>query len=405
MLFKKKKSQQLNYFVSIGAGLNQIPLITEAKKLGFHVIGVDANASAPGFYHCDLKIQESIENYDVIYKKLLELLVDGEIHGIMTKSYGTAIITTSYLSEKFNIPFIPQENSVGFVNKRKMKAIFNDHGIPSPHMITIGTRTKIEKIPSGSFPLILKPNIGHAKINVRLVNTAEELKNYCSTHDRITDEFIFEKFVNGDEVIAAGIIHDGRYYLVELTDKKTSYPPYFIDLLHIAPSKYSHLAKQIERIGQAVTEAYGINRSPLIMELVINREDEPFLIEAVPEFGGEFLPDVLIPASAQYNILREAIKSATGRGFKPPQPRKNKNAVVVRYVTGQKGVLASCNPEGPSKVRGTMFSRIFKDIGSPINDPVSNHDRIGVVAVSASTVEDAIALSEVAVSNFNVRIK
>ena len=124
MFFRKKKTQQVHYFVSIGAGLNQIPLIKEAKKLGLHVIGVDANASAPGFYHCDLKIQESIENYDVIYKKLLELLVDGEIHGIMTKSYGTAIMTTSYLAEKFNIPFIPHSNSVSFINKRKMKSIF-----------------------------------------------------------------------------------------------------------------------------------------------------------------------------------------------------------------------------------------------------------------------------------------
>ena len=60
MLFKKKKIQPLYYFVSIGSGLNQIPLITEAKKLGFHVIGVDASASAAGFYLCDLKIQESI---------------------------------------------------------------------------------------------------------------------------------------------------------------------------------------------------------------------------------------------------------------------------------------------------------------------------------------------------------
>src|SRR4030043_2410820 len=107
MLLKKKKTQQLPFFVSIGAGLNQIPLIIEAKKLKFHVIGVDNNTAAPGFYSCDLKIQESIENRDTLYKKLRELLIDGDIIGIMTKSYGAAIITTSYLTEKFNIPYLP----------------------------------------------------------------------------------------------------------------------------------------------------------------------------------------------------------------------------------------------------------------------------------------------------------
>ena len=405
MFFRRKKTQQVNYFVSIGAGLNQIPLITEAKKLGLNVIGVDANASAPGFYHCDLKIQESIENFDVIYKKLLELLVDGEIHGIMTKSYGTAIMTTSYLAEKFNIPFLPYGNSVGFINKRKMKSIFADHDILTPHLIPLTSRTKPEKIPASTYPIVVKPNIGHAKVDVRLASNAAELQQFCSMHDRFVDEFILEKFVKGDEIITAGIVHDGRYYLVEMTDKKTSYPPYFIDLMHVSPSKYAHLSRRIESIGQTVAESYNIRRSPLIMEFVINEDGEPFLIEAVPEFGGEFLPDVLIPASAQYNIIQEAIKSATSRSFRPPQAKKSKNAVIVRYITGQKGVLASCNPDGPGQIKGTIFSRVLKDIGSPINDPVSNHDRVAVVAVTAPTVSEAIALSDQAAENFNMRIK
>ncbi|HOD15039.1 MAG TPA: ATP-grasp domain-containing protein [Spirochaetota bacterium] len=405
MFFRRKKAQQVNYFVSIGAGLNQIPLIREAKKLGLHVIGIDANSSAPGFYHCDLKIQESIENFDVIYKKLLELLVDGEIHGIMTKSYGTAIMTTSYLAEKFNIPFLPYVSSVGFINKRKMKSIFMEHDILTPHLIPMTSRTRLDKISPGSYPIVVKPNIGHAKVNVSLACNTAELQHFFTMHDRFADEFILEKFIRGDEIITAGIVHDSLFHLVEITDKKTSYPPYFIDLMHVSPSKYAHLFKRIEEIGQTVAESYGIRRSPLIMEFVINEDGEPFLIEAVPEFGGEFLPDVLIPASAQYNILEEAIKSATSRGFRPPQPRKNKNAVVVRYVTGQKGILASCNPDGPGQLKGTIFSRVLKDIGSPINDPVNNHDRVAVVAVTAPTVDEAIALSEQAVSNFNMRIK
>jgi biotin carboxylase len=405
MLFRKKKIQQLYYFVSIGSGLNQIPLITEAKKLGFHVIGVDTSASAAGFYQCDLKIQESIENYDIIYKKLLELLVDGEIYGIMSKSYGPAIITTSYLTEKFKIPFLPFSVSDCFIDKRKMKSIFAKHNIPTPSIIPLHSKTKLEKIPASTYPIIIKPNIGHAKINVRMAGNVDELKKYLNPKEQIDEDYILEKFVMGDEIIAAGIIHDKKYFLVETTDKKTSFPPYFIDMLHIAPSKYVHLSGKIENIGQMVADAFGIEKSALIMEFVVSKDEDLFLIEAVPEFGGEFLPDVLIPVSTNYNIIGEAIKSMTKRGFKPPLPRKNKNAVVVRYITGQKGILASCNPEGPHNVKGTVFSRIFKEIGSPINDPVTNLDRIGVVIVSAATVDEALSLSEEAATNFNIRIK
>src|SRR4030042_6417649 len=201
MLFKKKKIQQLYYFVSIGSGLNQIPLIQEAKKQGCHVIGVESSASAAGFYLCDLKIQESIENYNIIYKKLLELLVDGEIYGILSKSYGQAIITTSYLTEKFKIPFLPFAVSGSFVDKRKMKSIFAKHEIPTPDMISLTSRTKFEKIPADAYPIIIKPNIGHAKINVRMAGSADELNKVINRRERIDGDYILEKFVTGDEII------------------------------------------------------------------------------------------------------------------------------------------------------------------------------------------------------------
>ncbi len=395
----------MNYFVSIGSGLNQIPLISEAKKQGFHVIGVDANVSAAGFYQCDLKIQESIENYDSIYKKLIELLVDGDIRGVMTKSYGPAIVTTSYLTEKFKIPFIPFSSTDCFIDKKKMKNRFIDHSIQSPCSIQYNFRSRNDRDAADGFPVIVKPNVGHAKTNVRLASDSTELKKICTSQYGSEDDYLLEKFIEGDEIIVAGIIHDGTYHLVEITDKKTAYPPYFIDMVHVSPSKYLHLSKRIEKIGQKVAGAFGIARAPLIMELVITSDEEAFLIEAVPEFGGEFIPDVLVPASINYNIIGEAIKSMTNNGFRPPQQQKKRNAVVVRYITGQKGVLASCNPEGPRTVEGTIFSRIFKEMGSPINDPVTNHDRIGVVVVAAATREEALALSETAASNFNIRIK
>ena len=83
MFWKKTKVKNRNFFVSIGAGLNQIPLIIEARKMGFQVIGVDKDSAAPGFYHCDLKIQESIDDYENIYIKLREMMFDGNISSIM----------------------------------------------------------------------------------------------------------------------------------------------------------------------------------------------------------------------------------------------------------------------------------------------------------------------------------
>ena len=136
-MFWKRKKPSNDYFVSIGAGVNQIPLIKEAKRNGFQVIAVDMNPSAPGFYHCDLKIQESIEDYESIYIKLREMLVDGKISSIMTKSYGNAIITTAYLCENFGLPFLPLDDSRKFLNKKITKKVYTETGILTPSVIIV----------------------------------------------------------------------------------------------------------------------------------------------------------------------------------------------------------------------------------------------------------------------------
>jgi biotin carboxylase len=240
---------------------------------------------------------------------------------------------------------------------------------------------------------------------VRLAHNAKELTDFFSgLHD--PENYILERFMQGDEIIAAGIVHEKKYHLVQITDKKTAFPPYFIDMMHTAPSRYCHCAERIAAVGQTVTDAFSITASPLIMEFIVDGNEELHLIEAVPEFGGEFLPDILVPASTGYNLIREAILSMTKKSFTPPPPvKKSRAAVAVRYITAEKGILASCNPDGPGKEDGTIFARIFKEIGSPVNDPVTNLDRIGVVVVTARNLQDAIALSQKAADNFNIRIK
>ena len=399
---QKKNIESLKFFVSIGAGLNQIPLIREAKKQGFHVIGVDASPTAPGFLSCDLKIQESIENYEDIYQKLIELLVDGEIRGIMTKSYGMAIVSASYLAEKFRIPFLPFSTSPDFMNKKKMKAIFLESGIPTPDPVHLQGKNPADKIKPHMFPLVRKPLTGHAKKDIYLIANQEQLRNDLNTAN--SSEILYERFIQGDEIIAAGIIHQERYHLVDITDKITTPLPHFVDLKHISPSRHTDLAQRITEIGQKIASAFHITSSPMIMELIV-RDNEIFVIEAVPEFGGEFLPDILIPARTGYNYIGEAIKSHSQGSFLVPNRKRERSAVVVQYITGENGILTSCNPDGPKHIPGILFSRIFKDIGSEVNLPATNLDRIGVVAVRGRSIEEALDSASKAAESFNIRIR
>lgn len=402
MKLRHNKDKQPSLFISIGAGINQMPIIIEAKKLGYQIIGVDKSTVAPGILKCDIRIQESIENYEEIYKKINELFLDGEIKGVLSKSYGPAIKTASYISEKLKIPLIPFNRSDDFIDKRRMKKVFKDSNIQSPGFNIIRTKDSKSTAKKTRFPAVIKPVTGHAKTGVKLLNSPSELDKYMDK-ESVQNDYILEKFIEGEEIIAVGIVHKGIYHLVEITDKITTPSPYFVDIMHVSPSRHIHLQDKIRSVGQAIVNAFEIITSPLVMELVITKDNDIHVIEAAPEFGGEFISDILIPARTGYNVLRETIKAVADNRFTLPGKKTVKRGGVVKYITGNNGSLSSFNPIPPD-MKGVIFSRIFKPIGAKIKTPATNHDRIGVIITVGKTIDEAIEIAEKAERGLNIRI-
>ncbi|MDY6967223.1 MAG: ATP-grasp domain-containing protein [Spirochaetota bacterium] len=407
MLWKNRDYSQLKIFISIGAGYKQAPLIEEAKRMGYHIIGVDRNTNATGICKCDIKIQESTDNYEDIYTKINELLIDGEVEVVLSKSFGPAIKTACFISNKLNIPLIPYNRIDDFIDKKKMKSIFKKNKINSPDFSIYNKNNSIAKTKKTEFPVVIKPLKGHAKTNIELLQDNSDFERYFNKviHNNNNNHYIIEKYIKGNEIIAAGIVHKNKFHLIDIIDKITTPPPFFVDLMHISPSKYLHLWDEVVEVGQQIADAFDISTSPLIIELLITEKDEIFVIEAVPEFGGEYIPEILIPERTGYNFLRETIKAVIGNGFSPPRQKKGKENIIVKYITGENGTLTSLNPVCPSRVNGVIFSQIFKDIGSKIRNPETNHDRIGVLIARGRTREDAIHTAQKAELSLDVKIK
>ncbi len=403
MTGKQKKSPSPSIFVSIGAGRNQIPLIREAKKLGYYTVGVDRDPRAEGIPLCDIKIHESIDNYREIYKKLREVQIYGEIGGILSRSHGNAVKSACYLADRFNLPLMPFRRVDDFINKKRMKKLFLRHGIPSPEYRVITAPADGSAEAGLEYPVVVKPVTGHAKAGVRLIRNRAELRRHLKACSPSENGIIAERFIAGDEIIAAGLVHRGRYYLVSISDKAITPPPHFVDLAHTAPSRRLDLWERLSEMGQRVAGAFDIYTSPLIMEVIVTTGDGLFLIEAVPEFGGEYIPDLLVPLSTGYNFIREAIKAVSAGGFSPPPEKKAKSHVAVRYITGRPGrILSFVTPRRRSP--NIQHLELFKPVGSPVKAPATNHDRIGVVVATGGSRQSALAAAEKAVAGLHLVI-
>ncbi len=397
----KRSSGQSSLFVSVGAGANQLLLINEAIELGFQVIGIDADPMAAGMTRCHIRIQESMYDYESIYVKISESLIEGRIRAVMTKSYGQAVKTASFLSEKFGLRLLPFARSGDFIVKERMKQVFAANGIPTPpgHVMEAGRI----KVPSRmTFPLVIKPVTGHGKRGVALLSDDADLRDYLSGVSPKSGSFLVEQFIEGDEIIAAGIVHEGAYHLVDISDKVTSLPPHFIDLIHISPSRHFDLMDRVSEIGQKIADAFEIANSPLIIEMLVTPPKDIYVIEAVPEFGGECLPDRLIPGRTGYNFVREAILAVSGGKFTPPSPRPSGKSMVVRYLTGRAGTFNGADSVVDSE--GLVYSKLFATRGQLLSRPVTNHDRIAVVIAQGKSRCLALANAEQAAESLNIRI-
>lgn len=405
MFWLKKKYSSPQLFVSIGAGYHQVPLIDEAKKLGYRVVGVDRDTCAAGISRCDIKIQESIDNYGEIYEKLEGLMIYGEIRGVLSKSYGAAVKTASYIAGRFGIPFIPFERMDDFIDKKRMKCVFRKNDIESPPSVIIRSRNDLKKISRLGFPLVIKPATGHAKTDVKLAHNMREVKRYFERPALKKVSHLIEKYILGGEIIAAGIVHGGRYHLIDITDKITTPPPFFVDLMHSSPSRYYHLWERVAEIGQRVASAFAMASSPLVMEILVTREEDLHVIEAVPEFGGEYIPDYLIPARTGYNFIREAVLAVTGGGFHPPSRKSPRgDAVCVKYITGTKGTLSRFSPVPAGARSGILFARMFKGVGAAVKIPSTNHDRLGVVITRGRSMDEAVSRADDAIGRLAIEI-
>jgi biotin carboxylase len=394
--FKKKFPPQ--YFISVGAGKNQLPLIIEAKKAGFKVIGIDKNSNAAALIHCDLRVQESIDNFEDIYAKIQEHIYVGELKGALSRSFGAAVKTAAYINQQLGIPHIPFDRIDDLLDKKKQKQILSKNKINTPEYYTVKNPSLIKK-----FPCIIKPAEGHAKSGVRFIRNKTESREY-SSQCKNDSLYICERYIEGDEIIVVGLAINGIFTLIDITDKILSDHPFFVDIQHTSPSKYSDRWEDINLLGQTIVEAFSIQTSPLIIEMRLDDKNDFSIIEVTPDFGGEFIADFLIPIRTSNNLFRLAIDAISGNKQISFKKRRGRSSVAIRYITGSNGTLVS-HKQIIKKSSSIVYYSLFKDIGTDIKTPVNNHDRIGVVITKNSNVSSAVKSAEDFISDLKIEIK
>jgi len=398
------------YFISIGAGKNQLPFILKLKELGFRVIAVDQNSNAVGFAHSEIKIIQSILDYRKIYAAILKLFLDEPIVGIGVRSYGKAVLTASYIAK--NLQLIGDDWQVleKFYNKKTMKTYLGENEILVPRSYSWQSFRSVSKfLQSISFPCILKPIDTVAKLGIEIFVTPETLQKRLSQIKNQDKLFLLEEFIEGYEVTVLGFVQNRKFQLVSISDKvTTSYPP-FLEISHRLPTTQIKSLGELKLICQNIVSLTGLENSPLVAEFKITSRGEIYLIEVMPEIGGEYIADHLIKEFYSYDYFKNYVQLLLGNPISSVEsnPKKKKEIISqICFIAPPEGESKFVSHELVDELNGKIFlNEKLKLSGVSLNTKAGNSCRVQVIGVSTSNIKNPDELDSIIRKQYDAKFE
>jgi biotin carboxylase len=298
----------------IGASYLQLPLVLKAKEMGVETHCFAWAEGAVCRDYADYFHPVSVLEKEEILQKCLEIQIDG----ITTIATDMAVPTICYVAEKMNLVSNSYASSLKSTNKAEMRAAFRNAGCRIP-----GFRSFSRDVPDVSdlrFPLIVKPADRSGSRGVTKITFPDELPQAAARalKESFSGFAIAEEFIDGVEVSVETISYEGRHFVLSITDKTTTGPPYFVELAHHQPSQLPpNIQEKIRAETQNCLNALDITSGAGHSEFKITEEGEVFVIEVGARMGGDFIGSHLVELSTGYDFLKGVIQLALGRFEEP----------------------------------------------------------------------------------------
>ena len=391
----------------LGAGLLQIPVIKKAKEMGIYVLGADDDPTAPGLPLCD----KPLVGYGIFNKeKMLAVARQEKIDGVIHPCSEVAMNTMGYINDQMGLAGVGLETAIKATNKGKMRKAFEKGGAPSPKSFEVKSIEELrEAVTLLKGSIILKPSRnsgsrGVTELAAGYSSDALEMAFERALEESRDKSVVVEQFITGPEFSVEIIVFNGLVNVLQVTDKKTTEAPYFVELGHNQPSLFPAL--DVEKIKDAAVKgvkALGLDNCAAHAEIKL-QDGEPYIMEIGARLGGDFISTELTHLSTGIDMVAAAISVALG--MEPDlTPKSQPQGVCIRYWHPTSGQLVGIENEEYAHKDYVYQYEIYHQVGDMIPEVKSSLDRSGHVIVTAPTAKEAIIRAEDIISNVKLVTK
>lgn len=371
-----------------------------AKKLGCKVVSIVQNKTDPIKY-----------NYENDYDDLLvaniheEKSVINAINNSKYKNFDAIIPSTDYVTtvtakvakyfKKFGTSV---KTAVNARNKDLARKNFKKDGVPSAKYAVVNNlQDALKESEKIGYPVILKPTNAASSLDVFFINSSNELKNRFEEIKkfkksylgfRVRPEFMIEEFLDGPEFSVELFLYKNRIAFAEVTEKHTTKPPYFSEIMHVFPTSIDLNQKDsIVNVAFDAAKSLGFTNGPTHIEIKLTKEG-PKIVEVNGRPGGDNITSDLIQDAYGINLFEETIKLYLGEDIKI-QKQKN-NSALIRYIFAKShGELTEIkNTNVLEHIPEVKKFVINAHKGLKVRPPENSDDRLGYFILSGKNSND-----------------
>lgn len=380
----------------LAAGLLQIPVIKKAKEKGYYVIAVDDDPEAPGMVLADKAI---VPGGLMNEEKLVTIAREEKIDGVIHPCSEVAMNVMGRINDELGLNGVSKATAIRATNKHLMREAFEAYGASSPKSFcTDNAEEGYRLFRSIGGKAILKPSRNSGSRGIAEIEPGLSFEAFAQLFERSKAEsrdasVMVEQFVEGPEFSVEIIVWKGTVNVLQVTDKKTTEAPYFVELGHSQPSQFP--AEVVEVVRDAAVrgvKALQLDNCAAHAEVKV-QDGQAYIMEIGARLGGDFISTELTHLSTEIDMVAAAIDVALG--IEPNlEPVAEPQGVAIRYFTPKPGVVRAI--EGVELLhRPEVYdAEIYVKPGDRVREVKSSLDRSGHVIVTAATAREAIEKAE-----------
>lgn len=300
----------------LGGSEAQLIAINKAKELGYRTVVCDYLLDNPGQFIADKYYPASTTDKE----EILKIAEEEKIDGIVAYSSDPAAPTAAYVANKMGLPGLDYDMVRHFCEKQLFREFLESHGFNVPRTVSVKIPYKLDEIDLSEIrlPVIVKPTDSSGSKGITVLRDWAGLSDalrYASEYSRnktlIIEEFIerahphvieAEIFTLNGEVVCWGLINSIRDSEANpLLPAAYSYP------LDLDEKKRGIVKSEVSRLIRATGNTSGAFN----IEMIIDKNDSLYFLDAGPRNGGNRLPEYISMISGK-DLIAATINCTMG---------------------------------------------------------------------------------------------